>query len=35
VYGDHVIVTINTTSARRSGLSIPADILKKADRVVE
>jgi ABC-type uncharacterized transport system substrate-binding protein len=33
-YGDTVSVTINTAAAVQSGLSIPAEILNKADRVI-
>ena len=33
-YGDQVLVTINTAAAAQSGLSIPAEILNKADRVI-
>ena len=34
VYGDHVTLTINAPFAAQSGLSIPADVLKRADRVI-
>jgi putative ABC transport system substrate-binding protein len=34
VYGDHVLLTINTGAAAQSGLSVPADVLKKAGRVI-
>jgi ABC-type uncharacterized transport system substrate-binding protein len=33
-YGDHVLVTINAGSVAQSGHSIPAEVLKKADRVI-
>jgi ABC-type uncharacterized transport system substrate-binding protein len=34
-YGDRVFLTINTSAAAQSGLSIPAEVLKKADRVIQ
>ena len=34
-YGDQVLVTINAASAAQSGLSIPSEVLNKADRVIQ
>ena len=34
IYPDHYELTVNLTAAAQSGLTIPPDVVKKADRVV-